>query len=83
MLQRDGAVTTEKVQIVARAMQKLYRAGLNPDAVDTAERLLSDYAPVLGPTELRRYALRWSMLPIRTGPNPSMTNCNKTAAIWS
>ncbi len=56
-LQRDGVVSTEKVQIVAQAMQKLTRAGLNPDAVDTAEQLLSDYAPVLGPTELRRYAL--------------------------
>jgi hypothetical protein len=56
-LQRDGVVSTEKVQIVTQAMQKLSRAGLNPDAVDTAEQLLSDYAPVLGPTDLRRYAL--------------------------
>ena len=31
-LQRDGVVSTEKVQIVAQAMQKLSRAGLNPDA---------------------------------------------------
>ena len=56
-LQRDGVVSTEKVQIVAQAMHKLSRAGLNPDAVDTAEQLLSDYAPVLAPVELRRYAL--------------------------
>ena len=37
-------------------MQKLSRPGLHPDAVETAERLLTDYAPVLGPTDLRRYA---------------------------
>ena len=57
VLQRDGDVSTEKVQIVAQAMQKLTRAGLNPEAVDTAEQLLSDYAPMLGPSDLRRYAL--------------------------
>ena len=55
-LQRDGAVTTEKVQIVERAMHELSRPGLNPDAVDTAEQLLTDHAPILGPTDLRRYA---------------------------
>jgi hypothetical protein len=43
------AVTTEKVQIVERAMDKLSRAGLDPEAVQTAEHLLTDYAPVLGP----------------------------------
>jgi hypothetical protein len=32
-LQRDGVVTTEKVQIVERAMQKLTRPELNPQAV--------------------------------------------------
>ena len=47
-LQRDGVVSVEKVQIVAQAMQKLSRAGLNPDAVDTAEQLLTDYAPDAG-----------------------------------
>lgn len=36
-LQRDGAVTTEKVQIVERAMHKLSRPGLNPEAVEIAE----------------------------------------------
>jgi Domain of unknown function (DUF222) len=69
-LQRDGAVSTEKVQIVAHAMQKLSRAGLNPDAVDTAEQLLSDYAPVLGPTELRRYALSVVDAADPDGPEP-------------
>ena len=55
-LQRDGALTTEKVQIVERAMHELSRPGLNPDAVETAEQLLTDHAPILAPTDLRRYA---------------------------
>jgi hypothetical protein len=38
-LQRDGAVTAEKVQIVERAMHKLSRPGLNPQEVETAEQL--------------------------------------------
>jgi hypothetical protein len=42
-LQRDGAVTTEKVQIVERAML-LSRPGLRVEDVETAEQLLSDYA---------------------------------------
>jgi hypothetical protein len=47
-LQRQGAVTTEKVQIVERAMQKLSRPDLHPQDVDTAEQLLTDHAPILG-----------------------------------
>ena len=47
-LQRQGVVSTEKVQIVERAMQKLSRPDLNPQAVDTAEQLLTQYAPTLG-----------------------------------
>ena len=69
-LQRDGVVSTEKVQIVAQAMQKLSRAGLNPEAVDTAEQLLSDYAPVLEPSELRRYALSVVDAADPDGPEP-------------
>jgi Domain of unknown function (DUF222) len=38
-LQRAGVVSAEKVQIVERAMHKLTRPGLDPDAVDTAEQL--------------------------------------------
>jgi hypothetical protein len=49
-------VTPEKVQIVERAMHKLTRPGLDPQDVDTAEQLITQYAPVLGPVELRRYA---------------------------
>ena len=69
-LQRDGVVSVEKVQIVAQAMQKLSRAGLNPEAVDTAEQLLSDYAPVLEPVELRRYALSVVDAADPDGPEP-------------
>ena len=41
-LQRDGAVTTEKVQIVERAMHQLSRPGLKPADVATARQLLID-----------------------------------------
>ena len=69
-VQRHGAVTAEKVQIVERAMHKLSRAGLHPDDVETAERLLSDYAPVLGPKELHRYALQVIDAADPDGPEP-------------
>jgi Domain of unknown function (DUF222) len=69
-LQRDGAVTTEKVQIVERAMHQLSRPGLNPDDVETAEQLLTDYAPVLAPSDLRRYALRVVDAADPDGPEP-------------
>ncbi len=69
-LQRDGAVTAEKVQIVERAMDKLSRPGLQVEDVEIAERLLSDYAPVLGPTDLRRYALRVVEAADPDGPEP-------------
>ena len=44
-LQRAGVVSVEKVQIVERAMHKLTRPGLHPDAVEMAEQLLTQYAP--------------------------------------
>jgi hypothetical protein len=69
-LQREGTVSAEKVQIVERAMHKLSRAGLDPAAVQTAEQLLTDYAPLLGPAELRRYALRVVDAADPDGPEP-------------
>ena len=69
-LQRHGAVTAEKVQIVERAMHKLTRPGLNPQDVETAEQLLTHYAPVLGPVELRRYALQVVNAADPDGPEP-------------
>ncbi len=69
-LQRSGVVSAEKVQIVERAMHKLTRPGLHPDAVDMAEQLLTQYAPVLGPVELRRYALSVVDAADPDGPEP-------------
>ena len=71
------------MQIVGRAMHKLTRPGLHPDAVEMAEQLLTQYAPVLGPVELRRYAQAWLMLPTRTAPNPSTTTSSTTGGMWS
>jgi hypothetical protein len=82
-MQRDGAVTTEKVQIVERAMHKLSRPGLLPVDVESAEKLLTDYAPVLGRLICGDSPCGWSTPLIRTAPNPSMINCNKTAATLS
>jgi len=39
-------------------MATLGRPGLDAEAVSTAEQLLADYAPVLEPSELKRFALR-------------------------
>ena len=69
-LQREGAVTVEKVQIVERAMQKHSRPDLHPQAVETAEQLLTDHAPILGPSDLRRYALHVVNAADPDGPEP-------------
>ena len=39
-----------------RAMHKLSRHDLDPEAVETAEQLLTDHAVILAPPELRRFA---------------------------
>jgi hypothetical protein len=69
-LQRDGAVTTEKVAIVERAMHKLSRPGLHPDDVEKAEQLLAEHAPLLGPSDLRRFALAVVDAADPDGPEP-------------
>ena len=69
-LQREGEVSVEKVQIVERAMQKLSRPDLHPQDVETAEQLLTDHAPILGPTDLRRYALHVVNAADPDGPAP-------------
>ncbi len=51
-------------------MHKLSRPGLQLDDVETAEKLLTDYAPVLGPKDLRRYALRVVDAADPDGPEP-------------
>jgi hypothetical protein len=58
-LQRDGAVTPEKVAIVERAMHTLSRPALDPADVETAEHLLTGHAPILGPSDLRGSRTRW------------------------
>ena len=55
-LQRDGVVSAEKVAIVERAMHQLSRHDLDPEAVETAEQLLTDHAAILAPPELKRFA---------------------------
>ena len=55
-LQRDGVVNAEKVAIVERAMHQLSRHDLDPEAVETAEQLLTDHAAILAPPELKRFA---------------------------
>jgi hypothetical protein len=51
-VQRDGAVSAEKVAIVERVMHKLSRPDL--DAADVEQ--LTDHAPILNPADLRRFA---------------------------
>jgi hypothetical protein len=82
-LQRQGVVTAEKVQIVERAMHQLSRPGLSPEAVQTAEQLLTDYAPLLGPTDLHRYALRVIDAADPDGPAPLDDQLQHTDATWS
>ena len=69
-LQRTGVVTPEKVQIVERAMHTLSRPGVDPDAVATAEELLTHYAPTLGVTDLQRFARRVVDAADPDGPEP-------------
>jgi Domain of unknown function (DUF222) len=69
-LQRDGAVSVEKVTIVERAMHTLTRPTVDPEAVQTAERLLAEHAPILGPSELRRFARAVVEAADPDGPEP-------------
>lgn len=79
-LQRTGVVTPEKVQIVERAMHTLSRPGVDPDAVATAEELLTHYAPTLGVTDLQRFARRVVDAADPTARNLSRTSCSRTGA---
>jgi Domain of unknown function (DUF222)/HNH endonuclease len=56
--QRVGQVSTEHVQIVVRAMQKLDRPDLCPDEVAAVEQQLVKQARELGPKDLRLVADR-------------------------
>jgi hypothetical protein len=69
-LQRDGVVSAAKVQIVERALHTLSRPNLHPHAVQTAERLLTDQAPILAPAELHRFAQAVVAAADPDGPEP-------------
>jgi len=68
--QRAGAVTTEQVQIVARAMQKLTRPDLNREQVAAVEPQLVKHAQELGPKDLRLVADRIVDAADADGPAP-------------
>jgi hypothetical protein len=70
VLQRDGVVSAAKVQIVERAMHTLSRPSLNPQAVQTAEQLLTDQAPILAPAELHKFAQAVVNAADPDGPEP-------------
>jgi hypothetical protein len=64
-------VSTEKVQIVERAMNKLTtRSSLDLQAVQTAEQLLTEHAVILAPTELKRFAQAVVNAADPDGPEP-------------
>ena len=60
---------SREVQIVERAMHKLTRPGLHPDAVEMAEQLLTQYAPSWA-LWVRRYALSVVDAADPDGPEP-------------
>jgi len=66
--QRDGAVSTEQVDIVTRALAKVDGAGFDPADVAAGEQILADYAAQLGPKDLARLADR-----VVDGINPDGT----------
>jgi Domain of unknown function (DUF222) len=68
--QRAGEVSTEQVQIVARAMQKLDRPELDPVQVASAEQQLVTQAQQLSPKDLRLVADRVVAAVDPDGPDP-------------
>jgi hypothetical protein len=81
--QRDGVVSAAKVQMVERAMHTLSRPNLDPQAVQTAEQLLTEQAPSPPRQSCTSSPAPSSLPPTPTAPNRSMTSCNRTGAIWS
>ena len=69
-LQRDGVVSAAKIQIVERALHTLSRPSLNPQAVQTAEQLLTDQAPILAPAKLHKFAHAVVAAADPDGPEP-------------
>ncbi len=56
--QRSGQVGTEQVAIIERAVARADRPGIDPAAIDAAERLLSEHATQFGPKDLKILADR-------------------------
>jgi hypothetical protein len=69
-LQRDGVVSAVKVQIVERALHTLTRPSLDLQAVQTAEQLLTEQAPILAPAELHKFAQAVVAAADPDGPEP-------------
>jgi hypothetical protein len=69
-LQREGVVSAAKVQIVERALHTLSRPSLDPEAVQMAEQLLTEQAPILAPAELHRFAQAVVAAADPDGPEP-------------
>jgi len=56
--QRDGAVSTEQVNLIERALAKVDRRGFDPADLDAGEQLLTEHAKAFGPKDLAIVAAR-------------------------
>jgi hypothetical protein len=56
--QRDGAVSTEQVNLIERALAKVDHRGFDPADLEAGERLLTEHARTLGPKDLAIVAAR-------------------------
>jgi hypothetical protein len=54
--QRDGAVSTEQVAIIERALRSVDRPGFDPEDIAAGEALLTEFATRFGPKDLRNLA---------------------------
>ena len=54
--QRSGEISSEKADIVSRALAPLDRRGFDPGEIDHGEQLLTRFAAQFGPKDLRRLA---------------------------
>ena len=54
--QRSGEISSEKADLVTRALSPLDRRGFDPAEIDHGEQLLTGFAAQFGPKDLRRLA---------------------------
>lgn len=57
--QRDGAVTSEQVNIILTGLAQVDRPGFDPDDIDRGEATLTGLAATFGPTDLHRCTERF------------------------